>query len=266
MEAVRLHFPEPGAQALRLTAGTHDIGWCGEALGAVPEPAQAVIRFSVDQCGIWMQVVRDAARIHLNGRRVYRTALLRCGDVVHVDAQALQLIASSAPPIPETSVVQREERASDPRLVLRAHSGHCHGRCFSLDRPLLIGNGPRADIRLDDPDVGVQHARLQRVRGQVLLSHPGADTGSVVNGHRCRSAVLQAGDQVLVGRCQRFVVEAPQWAGLDLSSSGDAPSASPKLLPAPRTAPRPLWPLTWLLVAAMVLAGLLAGLLLFGEV
>jgi len=262
MEAVRLHFPAPGAQTLRLTVGTHDIGWCGESLGAVPEPARALIRLSVDQRGIWMQVAQDAARIHINGRRVYRTALLRCGDVVHVDAQVLQLIASSAPPIPETLGDQPEERASDPCLVLRAHGGHCHGRCFSLDRPLLVGSGPRADVRLDDPDIGVQHARLQRVRGQVLLSHPGADTGSVVNGHRCRSAVLQAGDQILFGRCHRFVVEVPRRVGPDMSPSGDAPSVPSKLLPAPR----PLWPLTWLLVAAMALAGLLAGLLLFGEV
>jgi len=260
MDAVILHFPEPGTQALRLTAGTHDIGWCGETLGVVPEPMRALIRFSVDQRGIWMQVVQDVARIHVNGRRVYRTALLRCGDVVHVDAQSLQLIASSGPQPSGTTVDPPEEEAGDPRLVLRAHGGHCHGRCFSLDRPLLIGSSQRADIRLDDPDVGAQHAHLQRVRGQVLLSHPEGCAGSVVNGHRCRSAVLQAGDQVLFGRCQRFVVEAPQRArGL---LPGDVPSASPKLLPAPR----PLWPLTWLLVAAMALAGLLAGLLLFGKV
>jgi len=239
MNAVRLHFPEPGAQALLLTAGPHDIGWCGETLGPVPEPAQTLIRFSVDQRGIWMQVLQEAARIHVNGRRIYRTALLRCGDVVHVDAQALQLIASSAPQRPETSVAQREERGRDPRLVLRAHGGDCHGRCFSLDHPLLIGSSQRADVRLLDPDVDAQHARLQQVRGQVLLSHPGSEAGSVVNGHYCREAVLQVGDQVLFGRRQRFVIEAPQRAGPGLSSPGDAPFVPPQRPSTPRPASPP---------------------------
>jgi len=257
MEAVRLHFPEPHAQALRLTPGTHDIGSCGEGLGPVTEPAQALLRFSMDRRGIWVQVLRDTASIHVNGRQVHQTALLRPGDVVHVDAQALQLAAPSAPPVPEVSAAAHD-RGSAPCLALRAHGGRWHGRCFSLERPLLVGSSARADIHLDAPEIDHQHARLQWVCGQLQLNVLGAGADCMVNGHHCREAVLQAGDQVLFGRLHRFVLEAPQ----RVAGAGAAPDAVPAAGPAPRS----LWPLTWLLIAAMALAGLLAGLLLFGEV
>jgi len=206
-----------------------------------------------------MQVLRETARIHLNGRRVHRTALLRCGDVVHVDMHALHLTAASPPPVPGM-VQAHDEGTPDPRLVLRAHGGHHHGRCFNPDRPLLIGSSTRADIQLDAPDIERQHARLQRVCGQVQVE-ASATADCMVNGHHCRTAVLQAGDQVVFGH-QRFVLEAPQQA----AGAGDVPTALSPALPSPaRTVSRPLWPLTWLLLVAMVLAALLAGLLLFGE-
>jgi len=255
---VRLHSPEPGTLALPLPEGQHRIGWRDDRLGLVAEQAAALITFNVGRRGIWMNVAGQVASVHVNGRRVYTLALLRSGDVLHLDHTELRLCADvrAHPPSPP----QPEPQAADPRLVLRALSGPDHGRCFTLDRPRLIGRSAGADVQIDESACGECDVRLEPAHGQVLLRHLHASGRTLVNGQMVHEAALMAGDQVMFGPLHRFVIESPQ-VGAPLPVN--APPTPLVLPPLPQ---RPLRALLWLLAAAGLLAAVLAGVLLLGPV
>jgi len=259
MEAASLYFPDPDTEPLRLLPGTHLVGLEGERLGAVADPGQALLTVQVSQRDLWLHVTpRTATCVHVNGRRVHRIALLRSGDVIHVDAAELRLISEPRPHTPEHAPAQPSH--ADPCPLLRGLNGQHHGRCFTLDRPRWIGRGARTDIQIDEPGWGERQLRLERVQGQIILHNPGNADDSIVNGHPLREAVLTAGDQLVLGRRHRFVLEVPQ-AGARPSPPPDHRTMPPRQPPTSRT--RGLWPL-WLLAAAAVLAAALAALLLFG--
>jgi len=254
-----LHFPEANTQALRLSEGVHGIGWQDGSLGVVSEHASARLRLSVSRSAMWMKVSDEAACVHLNGRRIHRIALLRSGDIIHLDHAELRLV--SAPALSKTPTQPLSSATgSDPRLVVRALGGPDHGRCFTLNRPLLAGCSANADLRIDDPACAERHAWLERGQGQdqVLLHHPGPSDYSLVNGQPRHEAVLAAGDQVAFTPRHRFVIEVPN------AALARTPQATPPAPVLPRRRPLALRPLLWLLAAATILAALLAGLLLFG--
>jgi len=258
MDAARLHFPGQDTEPLRLLPGTHLVGWRDERLGAVSGPGQALLTVQVSQRDLWLHVSAHMAPcVHVNGRRVHRIALLRSGDVVHVESAELRLISEPRPHAPEP-VPPYESH--DPCPLLRGLNGQHHGRCFTLDRPHWIGRGVRADIQIDEPGWGERQLRLERVQDQIILHNPGAGDDALVNGHPLREAVLTAGDQLVLGRRHRFVLEVPQ-AGARPSPPPDHRTMPQRQPPISRT--RGLWPL-WLLAAAAVLAAALAALLLFG--
>jgi len=255
MDAVRLHFPESGTEALPLPEGQHRIGWRDGRPGLLTGPGQALITLSVDRRGVWMSVTGQAACVHVNGRRVYKLALLRRGDIIHLDRAELRLCADARAPSPSAQAMA-EPADADPRLVLRALSGPDHGRCFTLDRPRLIGRSARADVQIDESLCGECDVRLEPAGGQVLLRHLRASGHTLVNGQRVHEAVLAAGDQVVFSPRHRFVLESAQ--------AGTPPQASARPTPAPAllTPRRSLRPLLWLLATAAVLAVLLAAVLL----
>ena len=102
-------------------------------------------------------------------------------------------------------------------------------------------------------------ARLEMLRGEVVLRDLGSLDGSQVNGEPVRDAILRPGDQVVFDAHHRFVLEAP-------SGAPGERVATPPPEEAGETARRGngAMRLPWLLLAALVLAGLLALLLLFG--
>lgn len=83
---------------------------------------------------------------------------------------------------------------SGPRLV----SGD--GRQYALTTgSTTIGRGEQAQIRL--PDVGISrvHVRIDFDGGQVLVTDLGSTNGTLVNGQRISTVVLQPGDMIQLG-------------------------------------------------------------------
>src|SRR5690606_35366490 len=127
---------------------------------------------------------------------------------------------------------------------------------FTLERVRTIGSDDDADIRLDPPVAG-RHARIVREGGRVVLrALAGGD--HLVNGEQVRDAELHAGDQLLVGARDRFVLEAPCDAPLPFDA-GDVRAAADQ--EGKRASPAPLR-LPWLLLAALLIAAVLSALLL----
>jgi pSer/pThr/pTyr-binding forkhead associated (FHA) protein len=81
------------------------------------------------------------------------------------------------------------------------------GKRFSLKRlPCLIGCDPNNDIRLNDPQVVGQHAKIYAANNEYYLMDMGGGE-TFINGQSVRksSAPLQPGDVVRLGRRVMFV-------------------------------------------------------------
>ena len=102
---------------------------------------------------------------------------------------------------------QRDTNSASLRLVLRGIGGQHHGRSICLEQPRRIGRGSDVDIRIEGPGIGEHHAVVEAINGQAVLRDAQADV--LVNGHRTRQAILQAGDQIAFDVQHRFVVEGP---------------------------------------------------------
>ncbi len=86
---------------------------------------------------------------------------------------------------------------------LKSASGPLTGQTFDLGESTLLGSAEDADVRLDGLDAG--HARIVRRDGGLVLEASGE---ARVNGETARSAALQSGDEIQLGK-SRFVLQAP---------------------------------------------------------
>jgi len=257
MDTLRLRF-DHGADDHPLSVGVHGVGRPDGGGGLAPVEASPIVNFCVDRRGVWLTVPEGTRGVHVNGRPVMRMAMLRVGDAVFVDGSGIRLVSAAPPRQPEAGFGDSTGEAGDVRVVLRGVGGHYHGRCLTLERPRLVGRAAEADIRIDEAAFAERHARVEMLRGEVVLRDPGSAEGSQVNGEAVRDAVLQPGDQLVFDAHHRFVLEAPLGGPSPMEPvAAEAPAAAPR---SSRGAMR----LPWLLVAAGLLAGLLALLLLFG--
>src|SRR5436309_3811891 len=68
---------------------------------------------------------------------------------------------------------------------------------------LRIGRGTNAELRLDDPAVALEHARIERVGDGYRLVDLGSDTGTYLNGRPVASGTyLKDGDTLGLGGSQ----------------------------------------------------------------
>ncbi|NOX58523.1 MAG: SpoIIE family protein phosphatase [Planctomycetes bacterium] len=65
--------------------------------------------------------------------------------------------------------------------------------------PVTMGRDPNCDIPLDDLSTSRRHARIRFENGTYYLEDLGSKNGLVVNNVDTRSAVLQSGDEILIG-------------------------------------------------------------------
>jgi len=250
--------------------GVHGIGRDPDhdrAIGVVESSQEALVQFCIDRRGVWLAVADGIRGVHVNGRPVLRMTMLRLGDSVHVEGIEMVLAgASVAEGLPRELANAPVDGSGNLRTVLRGVGGQYHGRCFTLDRPRVVGRLEQSDIRIDDPAFADRHARIELHGEQVVLRDLGSYDGSVVNGERVRDALLATGDQVVFDAHHRFVVEAPART----AAVATAAAAQDRQIDADlagnerRLSAGSLWRLPWLLVAAVLLAAALAALFWFG--
>lgn len=264
--APRLRFPHRDHLDLVLTPGVHAVGLDADGRPRpVESSADARVQFCVDRRGIWLQLREGSRGVHVNGRPVRRMAMLRPGDAIFFEGQLLQLLGAEPLPAPPETV----EADMQAHAVLRGVGGSHHGRAYPLDRSRTVGRSADSDIVIADHDFAERHARLEPHPNGIVLRDMGSETGSTVNGHPARHALLQVGDQVVFDTTHRFVVEAPLRAlaeALTEPTLHDADHSAPVLVNTGRRAALSTSArrIPWLLLAALVLAALLSLLLLFG--
>ncbi|UHQ18854.1 FHA domain-containing protein [Lysobacter sp. KIS68-7] len=267
VDTYRLRFPNQNPPDAAIGPGLHGIGRNADGvLAPVEDTARMLAQLCVDRRGTWLKLGNAVRTVHVNGRPVKRMAMLRVGDAIYLDGTELLLLG--APRERDVLPPPGNQDGGDPRMLLRGVGGQYHGRSFTLERPRVVGRGPDADIRIDDPAFPERHARIEVQGGQVVMRGlPGAEA-TVVNGEMRRDAVLRTGDQLVFDAHHRFVVEAPGRPALPhdalapaLPDDIDLEHAHIGKTPGKGTVRR----LPWLLLAALLIAGALSALLLFGS-
>ena len=81
-------------------------------------------------------------------------------------------------------------------------AGPLAGKEFVLFKsPTVLGSSPKCEIYLfKDADVDPRHAQIRRTGSRHEIVDLGSRTGTLVNGRRVQRAVLQDGDQLVVGQ------------------------------------------------------------------
>ncbi len=264
MNELRLRFCDGDQPDLMLGAGLHALGRRPTGLGPVDADQPWLLQLCNDRRGIWLTVADDLRGVHVNGRQVQHVAMLRAGDSIHVDGGELLLTAANDPvqTLPAANG-PRDVAFSSARVVLRGVGGQHHGRSISLEQPRRVGRASDADIRIEGQGIAEHHALIEAINGQVVLRDAQADV--MVNGHRTRQAVLQAGDQIAFDVQHRFVIEG---AALQATAGNAALHGPPgsrdegdESSPIRR---RGLGRMPWLLLTALLLAAALSVLLVFG--
>lgn len=222
-----------------------------------PEPPLAHVY--VDSRGVWLQLAEGVRGAYVNGRALRHMAMLRAGDSLFLDGVEC-VLQGRRPDTPSSA--SSPVRAGDARVVLRCVAGRHHGRCFPLEDGVTLGRARDNAILLDDDAFAEREVGLQLVADGVLADVSGRAGVVAANGYAITRALLEPGDQLVVGGQHRFVVEAARPAGARKPSTPvperpPAPSVQPQLRRAARRVP-------WLLFAAALLAGALSLLLLYG--
>jgi Inner membrane component of T3SS, cytoplasmic domain/zinc-ribbon domain len=91
--------------------------------------------------------------------------------------------------------------AGSAPAALVINRGPDSGQVYLLDREVVVaGRNPDAEIFLDDVTVSRRHAEIRRAGNSYTLVDSGSLNGTYVNTHRVGEQVLQAGDEVQIGK------------------------------------------------------------------
>ena len=92
--------------------------------------------------------------------------------------------------------------------TLMVRSGPQAGARFELATTVTrLGRHPESEISLDDISVSRRHAEIERQADEYVVRDMGSLNGTYVNQRRVDSAVLQQGDEILIGRFRLIFLE-----------------------------------------------------------
>lgn len=245
-----------------------------------------------DRRGLWLVIESGDAVAHVNARPVKRLALVRPGDLITLGDVQIQLRSEFDPkPTQLPPAEGLPDRADNgaicaERFVLRGVGGAHYGRSFPLCRPVVVGRGESANLRLEEPAMAENQARIELHGDSVVLRDLGKGDGTTLNGVPVRNAVLMAGDQ-LAWEQNRYVLEAPGLSApvqrhdttplpktktnhpttqtmRPVTATPSSAKTAPQMTPVealPSRSGNTVW---WLIAAAALLGAAIAALLLFG--
>lgn len=123
------------------------------------------------------------------------------------------IIGMPAVTVPVTSTGERPLTQDDMATIGQLSDGAAllistrgaNGARYLLDAPITTaGRDAKNDILLDDNTVSREHTVFKRIDGQFHILDAGSLNGTYVNRKRVEDAVLNNGDEIMIGRF-RFV-------------------------------------------------------------
>jgi nitrite reductase (NADH) large subunit len=130
--------------------------------------------------GLYIRDLGSSSGTWVQGQCLFGPHSLRDGDGIRLGQLELTFRSSALPRLareaPHTSL-------AGPRLEVR--SGSSLGLCFALGADsVIVGSAPSSGIRLSDPSVSPEHARLSFSSGRHTLLDLGSSGGSFARGTR----------------------------------------------------------------------------------
>lgn len=124
------------------------------------------------------------------------------GETTIIGLPAIQFPVTSAGDRPLTQEdLETITRLSDNTALLISTRGALSGSRYLLDEDqVTVGRDPRSDILLDDSTVSRAHAVFRRVDGRYEVVDAGSLNGTYVNRQRVDQAVLNNGDEIMIGK------------------------------------------------------------------
>ncbi len=204
---MRIEFPNVAREDFHWTQAQLSIGSSpdNDLVLAATQAAPKHLRIRQDRCGLVLQVLPGASRIHVNARPVREKALLRAGDAISVGDCRMLLRADQDP---EQRTVPALPRPTGCTVALRAVSGPLSGRVLPLESSLELGAQGRYPLELPQGEAAA--LRIHWHEGRLMLEpiQSSARFPLRVNGVIAHAVALQPGDQIGVAM-HRFVVDAP---------------------------------------------------------
>ncbi len=116
---------------------------------------------------------------------------------------------------------------------LVVESGTQSGQRFALNRPLIsIGRASDNDIVLQDPMVSKKHARVILQGNNYLVEDLASSNGTIVNGQKVSSQILNEGDRLYLGETNlTFKAAAPATVTTPMAAAGAVPVAPAMVVP-----------------------------------
>jgi hypothetical protein len=122
----------------------------------------------------------------------------RCGAYLRRDEQGETTLSLGPDELAEDGAVHTEMRG--PALVVRAGGGRAGETFETAGLRTLIGRSPDCHVFLDDVTVSRRHAEIVHENDAYVIRDLGSLNGTFVNRHRIESAVLEADDEVQIGK------------------------------------------------------------------
>jgi two-component system cell cycle response regulator len=98
------------------------------------------------------------------------------------------------------SSLRAKEEAPKRCAQLTVLSGSAAGRAFPVpEAGVVIGRGPKVDLRVEDPGVSGEHARISCQGGRYVLQDLGSTNGTYVAAARVERVHLSSGDRIRLG-------------------------------------------------------------------
>lgn len=191
---------ELGGQSLRVSGKLCSIGSAPDCAVRLGDPAVGFLHAQISQQGkaLYLRDAGTQTGTWVNGRLLAGAHALQDGDRIVVGRSELVFRCSTLGKTQAPS----EALIATPRLELR--SGPSLGLCFVLSSDnCVIGSGAEADLRIFEPSVAGQHARVRHAQGLHYLSDLGGVSGSYARGAR-----LPFGQELVLGEGEVFQVGA----------------------------------------------------------
>jgi hypothetical protein len=122
----------------------------------------------------------------------------RCGAYLRRDEQGETTLSLGPDEMADDGAVLVEPRG--PALVVRAGGGRAGETFETAGLRTLIGRSPDCHVFLDDVTVSRRHAEIVHEDDAYVIRDLGSLNGTFVNRHRIESAVLEADDEVQIGK------------------------------------------------------------------
>jgi hypothetical protein len=93
-----------------------------------------------------------------------------------------------------------EHTGNIPPKLIRAVRTDGHEQTFMLRKQITtIGRSTSNDIVIEIPEVSRQHARIEYRDGQFYITDLGSTNGTMINGRRINTSIIQDDDEIILG-------------------------------------------------------------------